>query len=236
MYKIIEQKKLIGKSMRNSKKLVIVGSTTNARLAKWYFENDTDYEVCAFSVHARFMNDGTFEGLPVVPFEELERHYPPSDYEAFVAVGYTKMNTIREELYFATKSKGYVLPNYISSKCSFLTQEDIGDNNLILEDNTVQPFVRIGSNNVLWSGNHIGHDTVICDNITITSHVVISGYCEIKNNCFLGVNATLHNEVCLSVKTLVAAGAVISKSSIEKGVYLPPQSSLFKKNSEEINF
>jgi sugar O-acyltransferase (sialic acid O-acetyltransferase NeuD family) len=222
--------------MKNSKKLVIVGSTTNARLAKWYFENDTDYEVCAFSVHSIYINDTTFEGLPVVPFEELENQYPPSDYDAFVAIGYTKMNAIREKLYYATKSKGYVLSNYISSKCTFLTQETIGDNNLILEDNTIQPFVRIGSNNVLWSGNHIGHDTVIRDHITITSQVVVSGYCEIYNNCFLGVNATLHNEISLSEKTLVAAGAVITKNSVEKGVYLPSQSSLFKKNSEELNF
>lgn len=222
--------------MEKTKKLIIIGTTTNARLANWYFQNDSEFQVSAFSVNKEFISETSWLGLPVVPLEEIENLYSPNEYFAFVAVGYRKMNKIREMLYNELKSKGYKLPNYISSRCSFLTDEPIGDNNLILEDNTIQPFVKIGNNNVFWSGNHIGHDTVIHDHVTITSHVVVSGYCEILNNCFLGVNATLHNEVFLEKETLVAAGSLITKRSIEKGVYLPPQSSLFKKNSEEIKF
>ncbi|HKK79956.1 MAG TPA: acetyltransferase [Phaeodactylibacter sp.] len=223
--------------MEKTKRLVIIGNTTNARLAKWFFEKDSNYEVAAFSVNRSYIEEDTWLDLPLVPFEELEQRYPPADFDAFVAIGYTKMNQIREKMYHETKEKGYTLPNYISSKCSFLTEEPIGDNNLILEDNTIQPYVKIGSNNVFWSGNHIGHDTVIHDHITITSHVVISGYCKIHNNCFLGVNATLHNEVTLHEATLVAAAAIIAKSTKEgKGVYLPARSTLLDKKSDEINF
>jgi len=223
--------------MEKTRSLVIVGNTTNARLAKWFFEKDSNYQVVAFSVNREYIEEDTWLGLPVVPFEDLEQYYPPADCDAFVAIGYTKMNQIREKMYHETKEKGYTLPNYISSKCSFLTEEPIGDNNLILEDNTIQPFVKIGSNNVFWSGNHIGHDTVIHDHITITSHVVVSGYCQIHNNCFLGVNATLHNEITLHKATLVAAAAIIAKSTKEeKGIYLPARSTLLDKKSDEINF
>ena len=222
--------------MNKTKKIIIIGTTTNAKLAKWYFDNDSEYEVVAFSVNKEFILESFWLGLPVVPFEDLERIYSPAEYFAFVAIGYRKMNKIREKMYVESKGKGFELPNYISSKCNFLTQEAIGDNNFILEDNTIQPFVKIGNNNVFWSGNHIGHDTVIHNNNTITSHVVISGYCEIMNNCFLGVNSTLHNEVILENETLVAASATITKRTKEKGVYLPAQSILFNKNSEEINF
>lgn len=222
--------------MRKSKRIIIIGTTTNARLAKWYFDNDSDYEVVAFSVNRAFMCDTYMLGLPVVPFEDLEKFYSPLEFFAFVAIGYTKMNKIREKMYNEVKDKGFHLPNYISSKCNFLTEEQIGDNNLILEDNTIQPFVKIGSNNVLWSGNHIGHDTVIHNHVTITSHVVVSGYCVIRDNCFLGVNATLHNEVLLDKETLVAAASIITKQTVEKGVYLPARSSLFNKNSEELEF
>ena len=223
--------------MEKTKRLVIIGNTTNARLAKWFFEKDSNYEVAAFSVSRSYIEEDTWLDLPLVPFEELEQRYPPADFDAFVAIGYTRMNQIREKMYHETKEKGYTLPNYISSKCSFLTEEPIGDNNLILEDNTIQPYVKIGSNNVFWSGNHIGHDTVIHDHITITSHVVVSGYCQIHNNCFLGVNATLHNEITLRKATLVAAAAIIAKSTKEeKGIYLPARSTLLDKKSDEINF
>lgn len=222
------------KNQTKLKKLIIIGNTTNARLAKWYFERDSNYKVVAFCVNHIYIKDRIFEGLPVVAFEEIEKLYSPLYFDAFVAIGYSQMNKIRENLYHQTKEKGYFLPNYISSKCTFLT-EKIGDNNLILEDNTIQPFVKIGNNNVLWSGNHIGHDSVLHNNITITSHVVVSGYCTIKNNCFLGVNATLHNEITLEKESLIGAGAIITKNTEEKSVYLPAKSICIDKKSDEIN-
>ncbi|EAY24264.1 acetyltransferase [Microscilla marina] len=222
--------------MKKQKKLIIVGNTTNARLAHWYFSHDSSYEVVAFSVHEAYIQTNVWQGLPVVPYEQLEQLYPPDHFDAFVAIGYKKMNQIREQMYTQTKAKGYFLPNYISSRCTFLTEAPIGDNNLILEDNTVQPFVHIGNNNVLWSGNHIGHDTVLHHHITLTSQVVVSGYCTIHNNCFLGVNATIHNEVTLAKATLVGAGAIIRKNTRKKEVYLPAKTILWHKKSDELDF
>ena len=217
-----------------TKKIVIIGNTGNAKLAHYYFSNDSEYEVVAFSVNKKFITNKTYCNLPVVSFENLEIMYPTNKFDVFVAIGYNKMNKIREQLYFSCKEKGYNLPNYISSKCSFLSDEEIGDNNLILEDNTIQPFVKIGSNNVFWSGNHIGHDTCIGNNNFITSHVVISGFCNIKNNTFIGVNATLRDAITIENETLIAAGAIIMKNTNIKEVYLPAKSIVFAKLSDQI--
>lgn len=217
-----------------SKKLVIIGNSPNSRLARFFFETDSEYDVVAYAVNREYLTADTFDNLPNVALEDLEKIYPPQTHDAFVAVGYNKMNKVREALYNATKAKGYKLPNYISSRCSFLTREPIGDNNLILEDNTIQPFVNIGSNNVLWSGNHIGHDGSIGDHNFITSHVVVSGFVKITHHCFLGVNATLRDDITIAPETLIAAGAIIMKDTVEKGVYLPPRTVLFDKKSDEI--
>jgi len=219
--------------MKN-KKLIIIGNTSNARLAKFYFTTDSDYEVVAFSVDRQYINGNEFEGLEVVAFEEIELHYPASKCDAFVAVGYTEMNKIREKLYNACKVKGYTMANYISSHCTFLTQIPTGDNCFILEDNTIQPYVKIGNDVVLWSGNHIGHDVTIEDHNFITSHVVVSGFVTIKRNCFIGVNATLRDSITIAPETLIAAGAIIMKDTEEKGVYLATRSTLFGKKSDEI--
>lgn len=216
------------------KKLVIVGATSNARLARVFFSKDSDYEPVAFTVNEKYITSPTFEGLPVVPFESLTKSHPPDLFHAFVAVGYNQMNKVRENLYKETKAKGYTLPNYISSRCSFLTDEPIGDNNLILEDNTIQPFVKMGSNNVLWSGNHVGHDAIIGDHTFITSHVVISGFTEIGNNAFLGVNCTLRDAIQIAPETLVAAGATVMKSTQPKQVILPPRSTVSEKLSDQL--
>ena len=217
-----------------TKKLVIIGNTNNAKLAHYYFKNDSVYEVIGFAVDKAYITENTFCGLPVLSLETLLETHPPSEYDAFIGIGYSKMNKIREDKYKHLKALGYKLPNYISSKCSFLTEEPIGDNNLILEDNTIQPFVTIGSNNVFWSGNHIGHDVVIGNHNFISSHVVISGFTSIGNNVFLGVNSTFRDAIRIADATLVAAGAIIMKDTQVGEVHLPARSTLFGKKSHEI--
>jgi sugar O-acyltransferase (sialic acid O-acetyltransferase NeuD family) len=219
--------------MKN-KQLIIVGLSNNAKLAAYYFERDSEYQVLGFAVNKDYKTTDEFYNLPVYDVETLAIKFPPTKVDVFVAVGYKNMNKIRENLYFEIKNKGYFLPNYISSKCSFLSEELIGDNNFIMEDNTIQPFVKIGSNNVLWSGNHIGHDVQIGDHNFITSHVVVSGFTKIHNNCFIGVNATLRDDIEIANKTLIAAGAIIMKSTNEEEVYLGSKSVLIDKKSSEL--
>jgi acetyltransferase-like isoleucine patch superfamily enzyme len=110
----------------------------------------------------------------------------------------------------------------------------VGDNCFILEDNTIQPFVKIGNNVTLWSGNHIGHDSIIEDHCFLASHIVVSGNVRIGPYCFIGVNATLRNSITIAPKTLIGAGAVIMEDTIENGVYVPRSARLLGKRSDEI--
>jgi sugar O-acyltransferase (sialic acid O-acetyltransferase NeuD family) len=217
------------------KPLVIFGTGDIARLAHYYFTKDAGREVAAFTVDAAFRQQDLHLGLPLLDFEEVEKHYPPDRFEGFVALSYRGMNRLRAEKYAAMKARGYTLASYVSSRCSWLAEGPPGDNCFILEDNTVQPFVTIGSNVTLWSGNHIGHDSTVADHCFISSHVVVSGHCRIGPYCFLGVNATLRNGITLASATLVGAGAVIMKDTVEKGVYLPRRAELFAKKSDQLD-
>src|SRR5437879_2111754 len=142
-------------------KVVIFGAGDIARMAHYYFEHDSDHTVAAFTVDEQYREGNEFRGLPLVSFDEVVQRFPPDDYKMFVALSYARMNGARADKYHEAKGKGYELVSYVSSKCTFLTEYPVGDNCFILEDNTIQPFVKIGSNVTLWSGNHIGHDSVI---------------------------------------------------------------------------
>jgi Acyl-[acyl carrier protein]--UDP-N-acetylglucosamine O-acyltransferase len=216
-------------------KLVIFGTEAIARIAHFYFTRmSSDYQVCAFTVDREYIRANSFCDLPIVAYEEVADRFPPNDFSMFVAIGYTKMNKVREAKYHAAKGLGYSLASFISPQCSFLTDIPIGDNCLIMEDNTIQPFAQIGNDVIMWSGNHVGHDAVIEDHCFLTSHVVVSGFTKIGHNSFLGVNATLRDAITIAPETLVGAGAVIMKDTVEKGVYLPPRPVLFDKKSDEI--
>ncbi|MGD8458609.1 MAG: acetyltransferase [Anaerolineales bacterium] len=215
-------------------KIIIFGAGDIARLAYYYFTHDSEHSVAAFTVDSEYKEADSFFDLPLIEYDKITGEYPCSDYKMFVALSYAKMNKVRANKYLDAKEKGYDLVSYVSSKCTFLTDVPVGDNCFILEDNTIQPFVKIGNNVTLWSGNHIGHDSIIEDHCFIASHIVVSGHVHINSYCFLGVNATLRDSITIAPGTLIGAGAVIMKDTVENGVYLPQRATLFDKKSDEL--
>lgn len=215
-------------------RLIIFGTGVVARMANFYFRTDSEHEVVAFAVDTEYKQGDRFEGLPLVDSTVLTTQYPPGEYGMFVALGYGRMNRARAEKYEQMKAAGYDLVSYISSRCTYLSESPPGDNCFILEDNTIQPFVTIGNDVILWSGNHVGHDAVIEAHCFIASHVVISGFVRIRPYCFIGVNATLRDAIDIGESTLVGAGSIIMKNTREHSVYVPERTPLFKKTSDRI--
>lgn len=206
--------------MNEPRKIVIVGDGETAELAYEYFTHDSPHQVVAFSVEREYAKKESLFGLPVVHFEELEQQFSPADYSAFVAISYTQLNRVRARLYQETKRRGYPLVSYVSSRAFVWRNVEIGENCFILENNVLQYAVRIGNNVVLWSGNHVGHQTVIRDHTFVSSHVVISGYCDVGESCFLGVNSCIANNVAIGNDCLIGMGAVVNKNTEERKVYV----------------
>jgi sugar O-acyltransferase (sialic acid O-acetyltransferase NeuD family) len=202
------------------KRLVIFGAGDLARIAQFYFSHDSEYEVAAFTVHERFIKSPDFGGLPLVPFESVEERCPTPAFEMFIAVGFKQLNKVRADVYRAAKEKGYGLATYLSSKAVYFGEVNCGDNCFILESNVIQPFVKIGSNVVLWSGNHIGHDVVIEDHCFLSSQIVLSGHVRVGEYSFIGVNACAKQGVTIGPGCLIGSGAVILKDTRPGGVYL----------------
>ncbi|MDP3119204.1 MAG: acetyltransferase [Sulfuricurvum sp.] len=220
--------------MQKNKKIIIVGSGETGLIAYEYFQFDSEYEVVAFSVNEQYITEHEINNLPVIAFETLEAQYSPDEYEVYVAISSGKLNRNRTKVYTEAKAKGYRCATYISSKAFIWRNVEIGENCFIFEDNTLQPFVKIGNNVTLWSGNHIGHNTIIHDNCFISSHCVISGFCEIGENSFLGVNCTIENNVKIAKDNFIGAGALIQKDTVVKGLYQTLQTELSKVDTHRL--
>ena len=204
--------------MKN-KKVIVFGILDTAELAYFYLTHDSNFKVEAFTVNKQYIKEESFCGLPVVPFEEVENYYPPSDYLFFAPMTGSKMNTLRKKIYEEGKSKGYEYITYVSSKATTFHNK-IGENCFILEDNTIQPFTEIGNNVVMWSGNHIGHHGKIEDHVFFTSHVVLSGHCLVKERAWFGVNSTIRDFTTIGEGSLIAMGSVITKDTEDDGFYM----------------
>lgn len=202
------------------KRLVIFGAGDIAQLAHFYFSTDSEYEVVAFTVDRAYLAAESFCGRPLVAFEEITSAFGPERHDFFVALSYSGLNAVRKGKYVAAKGLGFRLVSYISSRATVLNNGAIGENCFVLENNTIQPFVSIGNNVTLWSGNHIGHHSTIKDHCFMASHIVVSGGVEIGEQCFIGVNATLRDHIKIGERCVIGAGALLLADAEAGGVYM----------------
>ena len=138
----------------------------------------------------------------------------------FVAIGYENINRARANVYMQCKELGYELISYISSRSSYWPEFEIGDNCFVYENNSIHPFVKIGNDVIIGSGNHIGHDTIIEDHCFLAGQVMLPGFMHIGAYSFLGANSTFRDGITIGAGTVIGAGAVILKDTKPGEVYI----------------
>ncbi len=208
------------------KPVVVFGTGEIAELAHYYITHDSDLTIVAFTADKHFISSNSFLGKPLVAFEEVDTKYPPSQFDMHVAISYSKLNLVREQKYHEAKAKGYRLVNYICSKSVYWNDLSIGDNCFILENQTIQPTVKIGNNVMIWSGNHLGHGCEIKDHTYLSSHICISGHTVIGERCFIGVNATFKDFITIGNRVFIAMGALVTRDVADDAVILAPKSNI----------
>ena len=206
--------------------IVVFGLGDLARLLGVYFSEDGGREVAAYTAHSTPELPAEWMDRPVIPFEKIQEEYPPQRFEMLVAVGYSRVNQARAEVYRTCKSKGYRLAGYHCSRSSTWRDLKLGDNCVFLEGNLIQPFVTIGSNVLIWSGCFIGHDSIIEDHCFIGSQASINGHVRIGAGSFIGANSTIRERVTIGAGTVIGAGALIVKDtapgSVHRGIACGP--------------
>jgi sugar O-acyltransferase (sialic acid O-acetyltransferase NeuD family) len=193
------------------RKLILLGDSAFAEVAFEYFQHDSPYEVVAFAVERAYLKRPELFGRPVVALEDLPARFAPRDHSFYAAVVYTQLNRLRARLYRTAREMGYAPASYVSPRAFVWRNVKLGEHCFVFENNVLQPFVTVGDNVVLWSGNHVGHHSKVGDHCFVSSHVVVSGFCDIGPHSFLGVNATLGNNVNVGADCLLGAGAVVTK-------------------------
>jgi sugar O-acyltransferase (sialic acid O-acetyltransferase NeuD family) len=204
-----------------TQQIIVFGTGEIAELADFYFTHDSEFEVVGFTVDGAYVKQPKFRGRPVLPFERIGEQFPPERHGIFVAVSYAKLNAVRAEKVAAARAKGYRVVSYLSSRATVFPGFEPKENCFILEDNTIQPFVSMGANVTLWSGNHIGHHSIIEDDVFLASQVVVSGGVRIGQGSFVGVNVTIRDHVSIGKKCVLGAGALVLEDQPDFSVVAP---------------
>jgi sugar O-acyltransferase (sialic acid O-acetyltransferase NeuD family) len=215
--------------------VVLFGTTPWASLIRYYLEHDTPCRVVSFTVDRSFLHSGSHDGLPVVPFEEIENVYPPASTHIMVAVGYAKINRLRMERFLEAKSKGYRLLSYVSPKAQTWPDFRVRENTMINEQAVIQPFSSIGENTIIRSNAYISHHSQIGDHAFIAAGAVLGGNVIVGNQAFIGLGAVIRDGITIAPRTFVGAGAVVIKDTEADGVYVGnPAKKILHKTSTDV--
>ncbi len=216
------------------KKVIIFGNSKWAELVYAYLTHDSSFEVAGFTVDPEFIREDTLLGLPVVSFENVETAFPPTEHSMLVALSYQQMNRLRKGKYFQAKAKGYELINYVSSKAITWPGLRIGDNCLISETASINPYVKIGNNVTIGAFVLIGHHSVIQDHCFISSGAVILGGVTVGQSCLIAANATIKEGITIADECLIGSGVTITNHTRERGVYIGRSPELLTKTSDKM--
>lgn len=202
------------------RKVVLFGAGAFASLVWYCLTHDSPHEVAGFTVDAAALKNGRLHGLPVVPFEELEQHFAPQDHDLLLAVGPHQVNGLRAERYEAGRERGYGLASYVASGARTWPDLTLGPGSLIFENAVIEPFAEIGANCVVRAGAQVSHHARISDHAFLAPGVTLAGGCRIGARSFLGVRATLRDGITVADRCIVAAGALVTRSTEPGGLYV----------------
>jgi sugar O-acyltransferase (sialic acid O-acetyltransferase NeuD family) len=215
-------------------RVVIFGTGQMASMLYFYLLHDSPFDVVAFTVDEEHIQDHVLMGVPVVPFQDIERSHPPDQFAMSLPISYREVNRLRAGKYHEARAKGYRLINYVSSKASAWPGLEMGDNCIILEASVVQPFTSIGNDVFMGAGSIVGHHCKIGEHSFIAPGAVILGHVEVGPYCFLGANSTIRDGVKVAEECIIGTGVSINRNTQAKEVYVADRAEPSKKRSDEL--
>jgi UDP-N-acetylglucosamine acyltransferase len=110
-----------------------------------------------------------------------------------------------------------VPPQDVSFSPKRKTRVEIGRNNIIREHCTIHrgsadgSATRIGDDNFLMAGAHIGHNCLIGNNVIIANNCLLAGYVRVDDSAFLGGGSTFHQFMHIGRLVMVQGSSAFGK-------------------------
>ena len=178
----------------------------------YYFKNFSKYSNAEiiFSCDKKFINQKEKLGCEVVETKKLLK-LNKKDFDFFLAIGYSKLNLVRQKFYEYFKRKNFPFINFVHPNVNNYSSK-IGKNNFIMENVSINPYTSLGNNNIIWSSTIIGHHNKVGSHNFFSGNSTISGNSLIENNCFFGVNSCTKDNIKIKAFSFIDAGEFVNKS------------------------
>jgi len=97
------------------------------------------------------------------------------------------------------------------------TKVEIGNDNIIREYSTIHrgspesSATKIGDNNFLMTGAHVGHNCALGNNVVIANNCLLAGHVRVDDGAFLGGGSTFHQHMHVGRLVMVQVSSAFGK-------------------------
>lgn len=193
------------------KDLLIFGTSRYTQLVEHYFHTYTDYRVCGYTVNREYLNSDMYNKRPLVPFEEVEAHFPQEQVEVFIAVGLADINRARKKLFLQFEEKGYRFASFIHPQAMVDPTAILGRHCIIMENVVIQAYCEVGDNLIFFPSSSLTHHSIIGSHAFVASGAQVGGCTTIGEETFLGLGSIIKGYSKIGSQCFLSAGCVISK-------------------------
>lgn len=142
------------------------------------------------------------------------------DKAAFVVtVGHIKDASVRIRLHEKIEAAGGQFAILIASTAHVSKHAEIGTGTVIMHHAMVNAGAKIGKGCILNTFSNIEHDAVIGDYCHISTGAMVNGDCTVGMGTFLGSQSVMVNGVSIVKGCVIAAGTMVRKNIVRRGVY-----------------
>jgi len=128
---------------------------------------------------------------------------------AFVALG---NNSLRMKWINILSDHGFVIPTLIHPFTSISPSSTIKEGTVVMAGCVINASTNIGKGCIINTSSTIDHDCEIQDGVHISPGVHIAGSVSVKKYTWVGIGATIINNITIGSNVVVGAGSVVNRN------------------------
>lgn len=129
-------------------------------------------------------------------------------------------NATREKIQKRLEAEGASVPVLIHPNAVIGDQVEIEPGTVVMAGAVINCCTRIGKGCIINTGATIDHDNVIKDYVHISPGVHTAGTVKIGQGTWLGIGSAISNNVNITSRCRIGAGAVVVRDITEPGTYV----------------
>lgn len=136
-----------------------------------------------------------------------------------VTVGHIKNPELRIKIHQKIIQAGGHLATLVASTARISRYATIGEGTVVMHQAVVNADASVGKGCIINTFSNIEHDAIIENFCHISTGAMVNGNCIVGEGTFLGSQSVMVNGISIVGGCVIAAGTMVRKNIVRKGVY-----------------